>query len=119
MKTSSAKAKGRRAAQEVKDQLLAGALLCYHGEEKLEDGDIVVTSSGDTGEDLKLSPAARRIYPVQIEVKNQEKLQIWAALKQAETHGQYMSVLAFTRNRSDMYAAIKFSDLVTLLVNQK
>ena len=98
MKTSSAKAKGRRFAQEIKDLMLENAYI-------LEPDDIVVTSSGDTGEDLKLSPAARKVYPVSIECKNQEKLNIWEALKQAESNaGGYTPVLFFRRNRSKNYA---------------
>jgi hypothetical protein len=109
MKTSSAKAKGRRFAQEVKDLLLKAAT-------SLEEDDIVVTSSGDTGEDLKLSPHARDVYPVSIECKNQEKLNVWEALKQAETNaGIYTPVLFFKRNRSKAYAVVSAETLVNLV----
>jgi hypothetical protein len=119
LKTSSAKAKGRRAAQAVKDLLIQHSKYSNRLDQPLDEADIVVTSSGDTGEDLKLSPLARTVYPVQWEVKNQEKLNIWASMKQAETHGKYIPVLAFTRNRSEIYAALKLEDLIQLLVNQK
>ncbi len=110
MKTSSAKAKGRRFAQEIKDLLIKYAVT------RIEDEDIVVTSSGDTGEDLKLSPRARSVYPVSIECKNQEKLNIWESLKQAESNaGIYTPVLFFRRNRSKMYAVVEAETLVNLL----
>ena len=39
---------------------------------------------GESGEDIKLSPAARKLIPYSFECKNQEKLNIWEALSQAE-----------------------------------
>ena len=108
MKSSSAKAKGRRCATEVKTIILSlfGSLL---------DADIVVTSSGETGEDLKFSPAARALLPISVECKNQERLNIWDALEQCEENsGEYTPVVFFRRNRSDLYAAIPAKDLLEL-----
>ena len=108
MRTSSLKAKGRRLCQAVKDLMLQGVT-------HLQDDDIIVTSSGDTGEDLKLSPAARAVYPVAIECKNQEKLNIWKALEQAESHSEkHTPVLFFSRNRSKIYATMEAQSLVSL-----
>ena len=88
MKTSLAKAKGRRCANEVKELILRS----FHN--ILDSDDIVVTSSGDTGEDLKLSPKARALFPVSIECKNQERLNIWEALEQCrENAGDYTPVV--------------------------
>ena len=39
---------------------------------------------GDSGEDILLSPAARKLFPFSVECKNQEKLNIWSSLEQAE-----------------------------------
>ena len=77
MKTSSAKAKGRRLQQKVRDLLLETFT-------ELEPDDIRSTSMGVSGEDLQLSPAARKLIPFAIECKNQEKLNVWDSLKQAE-----------------------------------
>lgn len=108
MKTSSAKAKGRRAAQEFKDMLLVYA-------PSLQDDDIIVTSSGETGEDLKLSPAARAIYPVTIEMKNVEKLNVRAAYAQACGHTKgYVPLLAHTKNRAEMLITLKARDFLEL-----
>ncbi len=110
MKTSSAKAKGRRACSELKDALMKYA-------PSLEEGDIEVTSSGATGEDLKLSPAARREYPYVIEVKNQEGINIWASLRQAESHSKdaaRIPLLAFKRNNTEMYVALKLEHFLCL-----
>ena len=37
---------------------------------------------GESGEDIQLSPAARKLIPFAFECKNQEKLNIWESLKQ-------------------------------------
>lgn len=109
MKTSSCKAKGRRACAELKRQIL-------NTFQELSPDDIVITSSGDTGEDLKLSPFARSKVPFSFEVKNQERLNVWEALRQAEGHkGSNMKALAFTRNRSGMYVTINLSNFLFLL----
>jgi hypothetical protein len=108
LKASSAKAKGRRGAAEAKELLLKHA-------PELQPDDIVVTSSGDTGEDLKFSPKAREVYPWSTECKVQESLNIWAALKQAEGHSdKYPGVLFFKRNRTKLYAAMDAETFVRL-----
>lgn len=111
MKTSSCKAKGRRAAQEVKDLLLSYCL-------DLESGDITVTPSGVPGVDLHLSPKAKLIYPFCIECKNQESLQIWKALEQAQSHKKHeleCPVLFFKRNHSNLYVALNANDFIKLM----
>lgn len=109
MKTSSAKAKGRRACQDVQELLYKYAV-------HLQPGDIEVTSSGVTGEDIKLSPAARDVYPFVIECKNQEKLNIWSAIEQAKTHvkGVEVPLLFFKRNRSDLMVCLSAEDFMQL-----
>lgn len=109
MKPSSAKAKGRRLQQELRDRILA----TFPG---LEPDDVRSTSMGAGGEDLLLSPAARKLFPFATECKNQEALSIWKALQQAEANaGEYQPLLVFKRNRSETYAAMKLDDLLTLL----
>jgi len=115
MKTSNAKAKGRKLCQELQGKLLASC-------PTLDPSDITVTSSGAPGEDLKLSKAARDLYPFTFECKNQEKLNIWAALKQAESHAlntEHTPVLVFSKNRSETYACLKLDDLLRLFLNPK
>ena len=77
MKPSSCKAKGRKACVEVRD------LLLKYAPDLLPD-DIRITPSGVPGDDLLLSPAAQKIYPLSVECKNVEKLTIWGALAQGE-----------------------------------
>ena len=103
MKTSSAKAKGRRASQQVRQLLLKFA-------PHLKPDDVRVTPSGVTGEDVQLSPLARESYPFAIECKNVEKLNIWAAIEQAKSHvgdAEYFPQLYFTRNRAKLYMCME------------
>ncbi len=111
MRTSSAKAKGRRLQNEVRE------LLLEYFKDQLEDGDIKTALMGESGEDIKRSPLAKKILPFSFECKNQEKLNIWSALEQATTNcGEGDSaVVVFKRNRSDTYIALKFEDFLELL----
>lgn len=111
MKTSSAKAKGRRCAQEVKE-------LLHKACSALSPGDIVVTPSGVTGPDLHLSPAAKQVYPWAIECKNVESLNVWKALDQAVSHqqgGEEVPLLFFRRNRSKLYVALEAEHFMRLV----
>ena len=114
MKTSSAKAKGKRCAQEVKELLVSGAPV-------LDGDDIVVTPSGVPGVDLHLSPAAKTFYPFAIECKCQESIAIWQALKQAESHpfGDEIPILFFKRNRSKLYVCLEAEQFIKLIRQEK
>ena len=71
---------------------------------------------GESGEDIKLSPAARKLIPYSFECKNQEKLNIWDSLSQAEENaGNYDPVLIFKRNRSKTYAVINIEKFIELI----
>ena len=72
----SAKAKGRRFQQWVRDRL-------YQTFPVLEDGDIRSTSMGAGGEDLLFSPAARRLFPYSVECKNNKANAIYKVMDQA------------------------------------
>ncbi len=67
----------------------------------LTPDDVTVTPSGVNGVDLHLSSIAKELIPMVFEVKNQERLNIWEALKQAKSHvtDQEIPILAFRRNR--------------------
>ena len=109
MKTRSAKSKGRRLQNQIKELLLESF-------KELEPDDVRSAIMGETGEDIKLSPAARRQIPYSFECKNQEKLNIWESLNQAEENsGDYPPVLIFKRNRSKTYAVLKLEDFIDLI----
>ena len=91
MKTSSAKAKGRRLQQKFM-QLLIEKL-------DIDPEDIESRSMGAGGEDLIMSRAARNKFPYSVECKNQEKLNIWAAWEQANSNkGIYEPIVVIKRN---------------------
>lgn len=111
MLTSSAKSKGRRCCAETKE-------LLYKYAPDLKPGDIEITSSGAPGVDLKLSPAASEVYPLVIECKCQESIQIWAALKQAEQHAtatEKFPAVFFRRNHSKLYVALEAEHFIKLI----
>ena len=72
---------------------------------------------GENGEDIKLSPAARKLIPYSFECKNQERLNIWGSLKQAEDNcpEDREPVLIFKRNRSKTYAVIEIDEFIELI----
>ena len=110
MNTRSGKAKGRRLQNKIRD------LLLEHFSDKLEPDDVRVAIMGETGEDIKLSPAARKLIPYSFECKNQEKLSIWSSLEQAaENSGDYPPVLIFKRNRSKTYVTIELEEFIKLI----
>ena len=91
MKTQSAKAKGRRFQQWVRDKLIE--VLNIHPE------DIESRSMGAGGEDLIMARAAREKFPYSIECKNQESLNIWKSYEQAQQNsGNYEPIVVIKRN---------------------
>lgn len=79
MKPSSAKAKGRRLQQLVRDLIL-------HYSPSLEPDDVKSTSMGAGGEDVQLSPAARKQYPISIECKSRASFAFYKDYDQAVTN---------------------------------
>ena len=109
MKPRSAKNKGKRLQNKVRDVILEKF-------DKLEPDDVRSITMGDAGEDILLSPAARRLFPFSVECKAQESLSIWSALQQAESNaGKHIPLLVFKRNRSKTYAVLEFDKLLELL----
>jgi|TARA_Y100001937_G_C7027672_1_gene288554 hypothetical protein len=109
MRSRSRKNKGKRLQNKVRDILLEAF-------QDLEQDDIRSAIMGESGEDIKLSPAARKLIPYSIECKNQEKLNIWEALSQAEENsGVSTPVLIFKRNRSKTYAVLPIEEFINLI----
>lgn len=91
MNPSSAKAKGRRLQQWVRDKLIES--LNIHPE------DIESRSMGAGGEDLIMARAARQKFPHSIECKNVEKLNVWEAYEQAVANsGDYEPIVVMKKN---------------------
>lgn len=91
MKPQSAKAKGRKLQQWVRDRLIES--LDVHPE------DIESRSMGAGGEDLIMARAAREKFPYSIEAKNVEKLNVWEAYDQAKSNsGNYEPIVIMKKN---------------------
>ena len=109
MKPQSAKAKGRNLQQWVRDLILESF-------PALEPDDVRSTSMGAGGEDLLLSPAARRLFPYSVECKNVEKLNVWNAYQQAEANsGEHEPILIMKKNRKKPLVVIDAEAFVNLL----
>jgi len=77
--TASAKGKGRRLQQLVRDKLLSLS-------DSFREGDIESIGMGQLGEDLVLSPHARDMLPVSIECKARAKLQVYSFVEQCKSN---------------------------------
>ena len=109
MKPRSAKNKGKRLQNQVRDLILEKF-------NSLESDDVRSITMGESGEDILLSPAARKLFPFSVECKNQEKLNIWKSLEQSETNsGKHTPIVIFKRNRTKTYVALEFDKLLELL----
>ena len=105
----SAKAKGRKLQQYVRDMLL------LYSKRLLEQDDIRSTAMGQGGEDIQFSPAARKIYPYSIECKNVEKLNVWEAIQQAKDNSKgHTPMVVFKKNGESPFVAIPFTEFLRL-----
>lgn len=112
MRPQSAKNKGRKLQQYVRDILLAFA-------KSLEIDDIRSTAMGAGGEDVQLSPAARKIYPWSIECKNVEKLNIWKAIEQTEANCKgHTPMVVFKKNSKRAYIALPFDVFMNMYTKE-
>ena len=110
MKTQSAKAKGRRFQQWVRDKLIEQ--LGVHPE------DVESRSMGAGGEDLIMARAAREKFPFSIECKNVEKLNVWEAYKQAkENAGKYVPIVVMKKNQEKPLIVIDAEEFVNIMEN--
>ncbi len=109
MKTSSAKAKGRKLQVYIVNKILEYFPF-------LSPLDVVSVPGSVSGDDIRLSGEAVKTVPFSIEAKNTERLNIWAALKQSENENRTLTpLLVFKRNRSEVYCALKFETFMYML----
>lgn len=93
MKPSSCKQKGRLTQQWVRD-------LIYSLFPALQPGDVESRSMGAAGEDIILSPLARKYVPYSIECKAVEKLNVYQAYEQAAGENRkHEPLLVIKKNR--------------------
>ena len=93
MKPQSATSKGRKFQQWVRDLLIEK--LDIHPE------DIESRSMGAAGEDIMMARAARASFPLSIECKCQQSVNIWKSYEQAkENSGDYEPIVFLKRNNT-------------------
>jgi len=106
LKPSSAKGKGRRQQQWLQKRLLQIMANLPTGIPYDED-HIRSTPMGVSGEDLQLSPTARKLFPFAFECKNSERIGFWPTVEQAVANaGRYIPVILFGKNRSENWIAL-------------
>jgi hypothetical protein len=81
MKTASVKQKGRLLQQTVRDKILEAF-------PRLEPDDVKSTSMGASGEDIQLSPQARRWFPYSVEAKSRATIAVYKWYDQSVTNAK-------------------------------
>lgn len=105
------KTKGRKAATLVRDMILQ----VFPG---LTANDVYKPVGTMPGCDLHLSQAARSLFGYGVEVKCQESIAIWDALRQCVDNAAAAGLkpaLFFKRNRTPMYVALPAEDFLYLV----
>ena len=107
MKASSCKAKGRSLQNWIRTRLME--------EFDIHEDDIKTAVMGESGEDIKMARAAREKFPFSIECKNQEKLNVWDAYKQAsENSKDYEPIVVMKKNNHKTLVVLDAEKFVKL-----
>ena len=107
MKTSSAKAKGRK-LQQWFAQVMVNTL-------NLHEEDLESRPMGSQGEDIIMGRESREKFPYSIECKNQEAVNVWKAYEQASPNCKgYEPLVVIKRNRSKPLVLVDAEHFVTL-----
>ena len=105
---SASKAKGRLGQQEIRDAILKAF-------PRLEPDDVRSTAMGQSGEDIRLSPKARKLLPLSIEVKRRKNLQtVYDWMAQAK-QGSYEPVVFFRGDRKDWVVMVELDHYMELI----
>jgi hypothetical protein len=114
MKPQSCKNKGRRFQQKVAASIVEAF-------PHLTDEDVRSTSMGAGGEDILLSPLARRSLPLSIECKCVERINLWACIEQAVANcpAGAMPCLIASKNRTPAYAVLPWEVLLSLFAERR
>ena len=109
-----AKAKGRLGQNEIRDKILETF-------PDLEPDDVRSTTMGDTGEDIQLSPAARKKLPLSVEVKRRkaELKTVYRFMEQASRHSKHEPVVFFRSDRKPWVVMVGLDHYIDLLRNWK
>ena len=82
----------------------------------LEPDDVKSTSMGASGEDVQLSPYARKLFSYSAECKNQERLNFWGCWDQTVSNaGDYEPAMFVKKNRREVLVAIRAEHFFKLM----
>lgn len=113
MKPRSAKAKGKRLQNWVRDLILKIWL------DSLQPDDVRSTTMGDTGEDVQLSPRARELVPFQIECKNKAHVSVYSWYNQCREHGPHEPLLIIKEDNAKPLVVLDAEVFFNLLRSTK
>lgn len=109
IKPQSAKAKGRKLQQLVRDSILAAF-------PDLHEDDVKSTSMGAGGEDVQLSPAARKYFPYSIECKSKAKIAVYSFYEQAKENSKgHEPLVVIKADRKKPLALIDLEEFMRLV----
>ena len=112
MKTSSAKAKGRKL-----QQWFANVLVETLG---LDSEDLESRPMGSQGEDIILGRQSRDVFPFSIECKNQEAVNVWKAYEKASENCKgYEPLVVIKRNRHKPLVVMDAEKFVQLIKHEE
>lgn len=112
MRSSSRKAKGRRLQQKIREDLRS--IGEAYG---LEADDIESRQMGGAGVDIVLSPAARRVFPFDVEAKNCESLNVVKVFR--DHHTKYsktknLKMVIHAKNHCEPMITVRWKDFLKL-----
>lgn len=105
MNPRSNKNKGRKGQQEIQQLILK---ICP----ELHPDDCRSNPMGSDGEDILLSPAARKLLPWNIEVKRKKRIGACRFMEQASGHGGHQPVAFFREDHGEWFACISAEKLI-------
>lgn len=110
MKTQSAKAKGRRLQQLVRDAILESFA-------HLTGNDVRSTSMGSSGIDVLLSEAGLLSFPFAVECKSHSRMAIYSLFQQSVDNcpPDLYPLLVVRQNRSDPLAVVRLEDFMEII----
>lgn len=106
----SRKSKGAKFQKEIRQVLLETF-------ESLEDDDIKTAIMGESGMDIKLSPAAQRLFPYAIEAKAQEKVSLRSWWDQAKVNAtdKLEPLLITKQSRKEPLVVMSLDQFISLI----
>lgn len=106
--TASRKAKGRNLQKLVRDAILDTYPI-------LEADDCKSTAMGQGGEDVQLSPAARKLFPYSVEAKRHKAFAVYGPYEQAAANCKgYEPLLIIQGDRKKPLAVVDFEHFMSL-----